>query len=66
MQPSRNSVSAELQARRAINRFTTTGLRLACDSMARRVRMDDYSSATYGEIEHWRKKKSPFPASVDV
>jgi len=34
--------------RRAIDNSTTIDMRLACVSMARRVRNDDYSSATYG------------------
>jgi hypothetical protein len=32
---------------RAINSSTTMDMRLACVSMARRVRNDDYSSAKY-------------------
>jgi hypothetical protein len=41
------TISAEPQARRAIDNSTTIGMRLACVSTARRVRNDD--SATYGD-----------------
>jgi hypothetical protein len=39
--------SAELQARRVIDCSTTIDIRFVWDSMVRRVRNNDYSSATY-------------------
>ena len=42
-------LSAEPQARRAIDNSITIDMRLACVSMAGRVRNDDYSSATYSD-----------------
>jgi hypothetical protein len=59
------SVSAEPQARRAIGGSTTIGMRLACGSMARRVRNDDYSSATYRD-RTLKKEELLLAASVDV
>jgi hypothetical protein len=47
VEPPVSIMLAELQARWAIDRSTTIGMRFACDLMARRVRNDDYSSATY-------------------